>query len=71
MDTDSFAIYIETKDFYKDTAGDVERQFDTSNYDESKTGKTPLPRGKSKKVIGLFKDELGGEIMTEFAGIRA
>ena len=25
MDTDSFVIYIETEDFYKDIAGDVER----------------------------------------------
>ena len=33
MDTDSFVIYIKTKDFYKDIADDVERWFDTSNYD--------------------------------------
>ena len=34
MDTDSFVMYIKTEDFYKDIAGDVERWFDTSNYDE-------------------------------------
>ena len=34
-DTDSFVIHIETEDFYKDIADDVERQFDTSNYDEN------------------------------------
>ena len=34
MDTDSFVIYIETEDFYKDIASDVERWFDTSNYDK-------------------------------------
>ena len=33
MDTDSFVIYIKTEDFYKDIADDVERWFDTSNYD--------------------------------------
>ena len=30
MDTDSFVIYIETEDFYKDIAHDVEKWFDTS-----------------------------------------
>ena len=69
MDTDSFVIYIKTEDFYKDIADDVERWFDTSNYDEK--DKRPLPIGKNKKVIGLFKDELGGKIMTEFCALRA
>ena len=31
VDTDSFVIYIETEDFYKDIADDVKRWFDTSN----------------------------------------
>ena len=34
-DTDSFVIYIETEDVYKDIAGNVERSFDTSNFDEN------------------------------------
>ena len=68
-DTDSFVIYIETEDFYKDIANDVERWFDTSNYDEN--DERPLPIGKNKKVIGLFKDELGGKIITEFVALRA
>ena len=57
------------QDFYKDIAGDVERWFDTSNYDE-KDGR-PLSIGKNKKVIGLFKDELGGKIMAAFFALRA
>ena len=39
----------------------------TYNYDNIR----PLPKGKNKKVIGLFKDELGGKIMKEFVELRA
>ena len=59
-----FSCIIKTEDFYKDIAGDVERWFDTSNY--YKKDKRQLPIGKNKKVIGMFKDELGGKIMTKF-----
>ena len=65
MDTDSFIIYIKTEDFYKDIADDVEKRFDTSNYEVDR----PLPTGKNK-VIGLMKDELNGRIMTEFVALR-
>ena len=68
MDTGSFIFHIKTEDFYKDIANDVEKWFDTSNYDEN--DKRPLPIGKIKKVIGLFKDELGGKIIIEFAGLK-
>ena len=66
MDTDSFIMHIKTKDFYGDIADDVEKRFDTSNYDVNR----PLPTGKNKKVIGLMKDDLGGKIMTEFVALR-
>ena len=69
MDTDSFIIHIKSKDFYKDIDNDVERWFDTSNYD--KKDERPLPIGKNKKAIGLFKDELGGKIITEFVALTA
>ena len=66
MNTDSFIMHIKTEDFYKDIANDVEKRFDTSNYEVNR----PLPTGKYKKVIGLMKDELGGKIMTEFVALR-
>ena len=69
MDTDSFVINIKTEDFYKDIAGDVERWFDTFYYDEKDN--RSLAIGINKKVIGKFKDELGGKIMTEFCALRA
>ena len=69
MDTDSFVYEIETEDFYRDIAKDVEKRFDTSGY--SKDDNRPLPIGENKKVIGLMKDELGGKIMTEFVALRA
>ena len=66
MDTDSFIINIKTEDFYKDIANDVEKRFDTSNYEVDR----PLPTGTNKKVIGLMKDGLGGRIITEFVALR-
>ena len=66
MDTDSLIYSIETDDFYKDIAKDVKDRFDMSGYNPDR----PLPVGLNKKVIGLMKDELGGEIMTEFVTLR-
>ena len=67
-DTDSFIVHITTEDFFEDISNDIESWYDTSNYDEN--DKIPLPIGKNKKVIGLFKDELGGRIMKEFCALR-
>ena len=66
MDTDSFVVNVKTKDFYKDISQDVNKKFDTSNY----TFDRPLPTGIYKKVIGLMKDELGGDIITDFVALR-
>ena len=66
MDTDSFIMHIKIEDFYKDIANDVEKRFDTSNYEINR----PLPTGKNKKVMGLMKDELGRKIMTELCALR-
>ena len=65
-DTDNFIMHIKTKDFYEDIANDVQKKFRTSNYEIDRH----LPTGKSKKAIGLMKDELGGRIMTEFVALR-
>ena len=54
-------------------SNDVEAWYDTSNYDECNSvenDKRPLPIGKNKKVIGLFKDKLGRKIMKEFCALR-
>ena len=66
MDTDSFIMSIKTNDFYKDISIDVDKRFDTSNYEINR----PLPTGKNKKVIGLMKDELGGKMITEFVTLK-
>ena len=66
MDTDSFIMSIKTEHFYKDIANDVEKRFDTSNYEVDR----PLLTGKNKKVIGLMKNELGERIITEFVPLR-
>ena len=61
MNTDSFVINIFTEDFFEDINDDVQKCFDTSNYD--KNDNRPIKTGINKKVIGMFKDELGGKIM--------
>ena len=41
-------------------------------YFYDKNDERPLPIGKNKKkVIGMFKDELAGKIMTKFCALRA
>ena len=57
---------MKTEDFYKDIADDVQARFDTSGYLPNR----PSPIALNKKVIGLMKDKLGGEIMEEFPTLR-
>ena len=68
-DTDSFLYEIKTGDFYKDISGDVKDRFDTSDYPENHP--SGIPTGINKKVLGMFKDEVAGKIITEFVGLRA
>ena len=52
-DTDSFVIDIKTEDFFEDISNDIERWFDTSNY--NKNDKRSLLIGKNKKSPALLK----------------
>ena len=59
VDTDSFIDHEKTEDIYKDIAEDDETKFDTSNFELDRL----LTKDKSKKVIGLMEDDLGGQIL--------
>ena len=45
-DTDNFIMHIKTDDFYKDISADVNKWFDTSNF--NKNDNRPLEIGKNK-----------------------
>ena len=64
-DTDSLIVHVQTEDIYADMAQNLD-DYDTSNYPADH----PLFSTANKKIIGKFKDELGGKVMTEFIGIR-
>ena len=66
-DTDSLMYSIKTEDFYEDIKNDVDSKFDMSDYPKDH----PLYSSTNKKVIGMFKDEVGGRQITEFVGLRA
>jgi len=65
-DTDSLTYEIETKDVYKDFWKNKSK-FENSDYHEDSKFYDKI----NKKVIGKFKDEAGGQIMTEFVGLRS
>ena len=67
MNTDSFFVQVKTDDIHKDIAENIETRFDTSNFKKDRQ----LPKGKNKKVIGLMKDGLGGQIIKELVGLIA
>ena len=47
MDTGTFITHIKTENFYEDIANNVEKRFNTSNYE----GDGPLPKEKNKKRL--------------------
>ena len=64
-DADSLVYEIKTKDVYEDFYLDKDL-FDFSNYPVKSTFFDP----KNKKVIGKIKDELKGQIIDEFVGLK-
>lgn len=67
-DTDSFIYKIYTNDFYHDLRYNFLQYFDTSNFDQDNQFNIPL---RNKKVPGMFKDEMGGQYITDFVGLRS
>ena len=68
-DTDSLAYEITTKNFCKDINPDIEKRFDTSDYPTNHP--FGIKTGLNSKVLGMFKDEAGGNQIVEFVGLRA
>ena len=67
-DTDSLMYEIQTDDFYADISEDIRTKFDTSDYPPDH--KSGILTGVNKKVIGMFKDEVAGQQITHFVGLR-
>ena len=67
-DTDSLMYQIQSDDFYEDISEDIEDKFDTSDYPTDH--KSGILTGVNKKVIGMFNDEVAGQQITHFVGLR-
>ena len=67
MDTDGVKYHIKTEDIYKDMDENI-NIFDTSNY--PKNHPSGIKSGINKKIPGKFKDELGGEPIIGYVGLR-
>ena len=61
-DTDSIIAEIKTED--------IPERFDTSKYKRTDFDGAIIPK-MNRKVLGKMKDELAGQIMTQFVGIGA
>ena len=64
-DTDSFVIHTKTKDIYDDFK-EINDQMDFSGYDKNHKCYDPT----NMKVLGKFKDECDGKIITKFVGLK-
>ena len=65
-DTDRLTYEIEAEDVYKVFWNDKD-MFDNSDYPES----SPYYFNVNKKIIGKFKDEACGILITEFYGLKS
>ena len=65
-DTDSLTYQIQVENVYKDFYAD-KQLFDFYAYEKE----SRFYNDENKKVIGKIKDELNGEIIEEFVGLRA
>ena len=65
-DTDSLLYWIRTDDIYSDMNEQIEL-YDTSEYPVSH----PLHSTHNKKVLGKMKDEMAGQVISEFVGLRS
>ena len=69
MDTKSFEYDIESEDFHKDIAEDVETKFNIIWY--SKDNNRPLLKGKDMNIIGMTKKKkIGAKIIKEIKTFR-
>ena len=64
-DTDSLCYEIKTNDLYEDLLK-IKDKLDTSDFPKD----NKLFSNDNKKVIGKFKDECNGRIITQFVGLR-
>ena len=64
-------MHIKTDDFCRDISADLNKWLDTSNFNKNDNRPLITEIGKNKKVLGKFKDELGGKIMKKFVALRA
>ena len=65
-DTDSLTCEIEAENVYRDFWNDKD-MFDNSDYPEN----SPCYCNANKKIIGKFKDEACGILITEFVGLKS
>ena len=64
-DTDSFVIHTKAKDIYEDFK-EISNHMDFSGYDKAHKCYDPT----NKKVLGKFKDECDGKLITHFIGLK-